>query len=138
MSKSKINMKKVVLLLLVALALPAAIIFTSSTMDKKQTIRHVVVFKYKQGATEDQIKQVTDAFRALKGKIPGIVSFEYGINNSPEGKNQGFTHVYFVTFEDAKARDTYLPHPEHKKFGQLLGKLDVMEDVFVVDYEPKN
>jgi hypothetical protein len=29
-----------------------------------------------------------------------------------------------------------LPHPEHKKFGELLGSLKVMEDVFVVDYEP--
>lgn len=131
-------MKKYFVPFLICLIIPAVLIFTGLTMQKKQTVRHVVVFKYKPNATEAQIKQVTDAFRDLKGKIPGIVSFEHGINNSPEGKNQGFTHVYFVTFEDAKARDTYLPHPEHKKFGELLGKLAVLEDAFVVDFEPKN
>ncbi len=56
------------------------------------------------------------------------------MNNSPEGKNLGFTHVYLATFESVAARDAYLPHPEHKKFGDLLGKLGVVEDVFVVDY----
>jgi len=104
----------------------------------KEPIRHVVVFKYKQGTTEEQIRQVTNAFRDLKNTIPGIVSFEYGVNSSPEAKNHGFTHVYLLTFVDAKARDTYLPHPEHKKFGALLAKLGILEDVFVIDYAPKN
>ena len=101
------------------------------------TLRHIVVFKYKPGATEEQIKQVTDAFVALKTKIPGIVSIEHGVNNSPEKRNQGFTHVYQVTFTNAAARDAYLPHPAHKEFGALLGKLGVLEDVFVVDYTPE-
>ena len=105
---------------------------------KKEPVRHVVVFKYKQGTTEEQIRQVTNAFWDLKNTIPGIVSFEYGVNSSPEAKNQGFTHVYLLTFVDAKARDTYLPHPEHKKFGALLAKLGILEDVFVIDYAPKN
>lgn len=98
--------------------------------------RHVVVFKYKADASKADIQKVTDSFAALQDKIPGITSFEHGINNSPEGKNMGFTHVYMLSFEDAKARDNYLPHPEHKKFGELLGKLGVVEDVFVVDYIP--
>jgi len=97
----------------------------------------MVVFKFKPDAKPEQIRQVTDALRALKDKIPGIVSFEHGVNNSPEKKNQGFTHAFLITFENAKARDAYLPHPEHKKFGELLGSLGVMEDVFVVDYAPE-
>ena len=28
-----------------------------------------------------------------------------------------------------------LPHPEHKKFGELLGKLDVLDEAFVVDFQ---
>ena len=35
-------------------------------------------------ATAAQIQQVTDAFRALQTSIPGILSFEQGVNNSPE------------------------------------------------------
>lgn len=99
-------------------------------------VRHVVVFKYKPAATDAAIAKVTDAFRGLQEKIPGIVAFEHGINNSPEGKNLDFTHVYVLTFEDAAARDAYLPHPQHRAFGQLLGSLGVLEDAFVVDYAP--
>jgi hypothetical protein len=97
-------------------------------------LRHIVVFKYKPGTTPEQIKQVGDAFRYLRNTIPGIVGFEDGVNHSPEGRNLGFTHVYMLTFEDARARDAYLPHPEHTKFGQLLGQLGVVADVFVVDF----
>jgi hypothetical protein len=123
------------LLAVVSLLIAATTIFAS---QKARPVRHVVVFKFKPGASAEQIKQVTDAFRQLKNKIPGIVSFEHGINNSPEKKNLGFTHVYQLTFTDAQARDTYLPHPEHKKFGALLGRLGVLEDAFVVDYVPED
>jgi hypothetical protein len=127
--------KAVRALLLVLLALP---VFTPLTAYEasvqKQPVRHIVVFKFKPGTTPAQIGQVTDAFRDLRKKIPGITAFEDGVNNSPEGKNLGFTHVYMLTFADAAARDAYLPHPEHAKFGQLLGQLGIVGDVFVVDY----
>jgi hypothetical protein len=116
--------------------LAAAIMIPMTANAQKQPVRHVVVFKYKPGTSADQIQQVTQAFRELRKKIPGITAFEDGVNNSPEGKNLGFTHVYLVTFESAAARDAYLPHPEHKKFGELLGKLGVLADAFVVDYVP--
>ncbi|MEO7274396.1 MAG: Dabb family protein [Vicinamibacterales bacterium] len=122
-------------LIIPCLALGAALLPPTVAAQKAQ-VRHVVVFKFKPEATPAQIKQVTDALRALKDTIPGIVSFEHGVNNSPEQKNLGFTHAFLITFESAAARDAYLPHPEHKKFGELLGSLKVMEDVFVVDYEP--
>jgi hypothetical protein len=102
---------------------------------KNAEVKHVVVIKYKSTATAAQIEQTTAAFKSLKDKIPGIVSFEYGVNNSPENLNKGFTHVYLLTFKDAESRDVYLPHLEHKKFGELITKLDVLEDVFVVDFE---
>jgi Stress responsive A/B Barrel Domain len=103
-------------------------------MQGAMLVRHIVALKYKPAATAEQIQQVTDAFRDLRNKIPGITAFEDGVNNSPEGKNLGFTHVYVLTFEDAAARDAYLPHPEHAAFGKLLGTLDIVADVFVVDY----
>jgi hypothetical protein len=102
---------------------------------KGDSVKHIVVFKYKAGATSAQIDEVTKAFKTLKDKIPGIVSFEYGVNSSPENLNKGFTHVYLITFEDAEARDAYLPHPEHQKLGKLLGKLDVLDEAFVVDFQ---
>ncbi len=130
-------MKKNLALALSMFTLAATTLFLSFKGKADEQVKHIVIFKYKPEATKQQIQQVTDAFEALQDKIPGIVAFEYGVNNSPEGKNQGFTHVYQVTFENAEARDNYLPHPEHKKFGDLLGKLNVLEDAFVVDYHPE-
>jgi hypothetical protein len=130
-------MKKVVSFSLVLVVLGGLFFFSASLIAKSEQVRHVVVFKYKPTATPAQIAQVTQELGALKNKIPGIVSFEHGVNHSPEKKNLGFTHVYLLTFKDAAARDIYLPHPEHKKFGQLLGKLGIMDDVFVVDYSPE-
>jgi Stress responsive A/B Barrel Domain len=104
--------------------------------QESEPVRHIVVFKFKKTATPEQITQLTRAFRELRRRIPGITAFEDGVNNSPEGKNLGFTHVYQLTFESVAARDSYLPHPEHKRFGELLGKLGILEDAFVVDYTP--
>lgn len=102
---------------------------------KSKKVKHIVAFKYKSTATTAQINEVSSAFVSLQNKIPGIESFEHGVNNSPENLNKGFTHVYLITFRDAQARDLYLPHPEHKKFGELLGRLDILEDPFVIDFE---
>jgi Stress responsive A/B Barrel Domain len=122
--------------LVLGLLLTTAPALSAQATTPPQQVRHIVVFKYKPGASEEQIRQVTEAFAALRTKIPGIVSFEHGVNNSPEKLNQGFTHIYQVTFTDAVTRDAYLPHPAHKAFGELLGRLGVLESVFVVDYAP--
>jgi hypothetical protein len=99
-------------------------------------VRHVVVFRYKADASPEKIAQVTAAFAALKDQIPNVLSFEHGVNNSPEKLNQGYTHVYQLTFKDAAARDVYLVHPAHKAFGALLGSSGVFDGAFVVDYAP--
>lgn len=103
-----------------------------------ESVRHIVVFKFKQQATPAQIDTLTRAFAALRDSIPGIVAFEHGVNNSPEGMNMGFTHVYVMTFTNAAARDAYLPHPAHKRFGQTVGRLGIWDGGFVVDYVPRS
>ncbi len=125
-------MRMLSILLIVVLATAVA---AATVHQAKTPVRHVVVFKYTPDATEAQIAEITDAFRALKDKIPGIIGFERGVNNSPEGLNQGFTHVYLLTFEDVAARDAYLPHPEHDKFGALLRGSGIFDGAYVVDYE---
>ncbi|MFT4690694.1 MAG: hypothetical protein ACI9OD_002910 [Limisphaerales bacterium] len=102
---------------------------------KAVRLRHMVCFKYKEGTSAKQIAEISKAFRALKSKIPGIVAFEMGENNSPEGLNKGITHCYLVTFDSEKSREGYLPHPAHKAFVALLKPH--LDDVFVVDYFAK-
>jgi hypothetical protein len=97
--------------------------------------RHIVIFKFKPEASQNSIQQVISAFKHLPNTIEEIIDFEYGVNNSPENLHMGFSHVFILTFRDSRARDTYLPHPEHQKFTALLKELDVLDNVFVVDYE---
>jgi hypothetical protein len=109
-------------------------------MEKQRVVeqvRHIVIFRFKDGAEAEKVEAFTRAFRALQEKIPGIVGFEHGENTSPEGLGRGLNHVYLLTFENAARRDAYLPHPEHKKFGEFIGELGIHEDVFVVDYHPQ-
>ena len=99
---------------------------------KKDQLRHVVLLKFKESASPEAIAKVKDAFVALKGKIPQIKDLEWGLNNSPEGLDKGFTHCFFLTFDSEEDRSIYLPHPDHKAFGGILGP--VLEDVLVIDY----
>src|SRR4051812_34281654 len=103
------------LLLFAGMLLFGSMAFVSpqNTAPKKM-LRHVVLFKFKDSATPAQVKEVEDAFRKLPSKIKEVKGFEWGTNNSPEGLAQGFTHLFFVTFDSEAGREVYLPHPEHK------------------------
>lgn len=121
-------MKRFILLLSVS-------ILTMSTLtaqNSEKILRHVVIFKFKETSTAADIKKVEDAFRALPSKIFAIKSLEWGTNNSPENLAQGFTHCFFVSFESEKDREIYLPHPDHKAFGKVLGPH--LDKVLVLDY----
>lgn len=98
----------------------------------KKLLRHAVLLKFKDASTPAQIKEVEDAFRKLPGQIKEIKGFEWGKNNSPEGLDQGFTHLFFVSFDSEKGRAVYLPHPSHKAFVAVLQPH--LDKVLVFDY----
>ena len=126
--------KPVVIALLIFGGIAAVYAQKQSSGQSKATkvLRHVVLFKFKDGTTDEQLGQVVAAFRDLKNKIDVIEDFEYGTDVSVENKAQGFTHCFFVTFRDEKARDAYLPHPDHQAFGTLVRPH--LDKVLVVDY----
>ncbi|WP_254563134.1 Dabb family protein [Dyadobacter diqingensis] len=98
----------------------------------KKMLRHAVLFKFKDSATPAQVKEVEDAFRKLPSKVKEVKGFEWGTNNSPEGLSQGFTHLFFVSFDSEEGRAAYLPHPEHKAFVKVLEPH--LDKVLVLDY----
>lgn len=102
------------------------------TKSKDSVLRHVVLFKFKNNTKAEDIKKVEDAFHALPSKIKEIKGYEWGTNNSPEGLDKGFTHCFFLTFDSEADRAIYLPHPDHKAFGSVLGPH--LDDVLVLDY----
>ncbi len=97
-----------------------------------KVLRHAVFFSFKEESTDDDIVKIVAAFRELPTKIPEIIDFQWGVNNSPEGLNDGFTHCFLLTFKDEAGRAVYLPHADHKAFGDVLR--NHKDQVFVVDY----
>lgn len=104
-------------------------------LENDSVLRHVVLFKFKDSTAQIDIRKVEDAFSALPGKIPEIIGYEWGTNNSPEGLEKGLTHCFFLTFKSEEDRAVYLPHPDHKAFGDVLGPH--LDDVLVIDYWTK-
>ena len=97
-----------------------------------QVLRHVVLFKFKDAATAEDVRKIESAFCALPTRIDTIYDFEWGTDVSVENRQKGFTHCFVVTFLSEADRAVYIPHPAHTEFGALLGPH--MDDVLVVDY----
>ena len=107
----------------------------SSSIAADAPYRHVVLFKFKDSATPEQVKHIEEEFKKLPSKIDTVTGFEWGTNVSPEGLNDGFTHCFFVTFKDKAGLEAYIPHPAHKAFVDILKPQ--LDKVLVVDYVAK-
>jgi len=129
--------------LFLAIAIMSVSLMSNAQTKKQPTkqnaarmLRHAVLFKFKDSSTPEDIKKVEVAFRRLPSQIKEIKSLEWGTNNSPENLNQGFTHMFFLTFKSEADRSVYLPHPAHKAFGGVLGPH--LDKVLVLDYWTEN
>jgi len=130
---------------MVAVALLAAIVLVGCcpmrrvccarwmTMGK---VRHVVLLKFKDGTTPEQVQAIEKAFRLLPAEVEEIRDFEWGTDMSVEKLAAGYTHCFLVTFDTPDARDAYLPHPAHQDFGKQLKP--ILEKVLVIDYVAKD
>ena len=106
--------------------------FANQGEKSSKMLRHIVMFKFKDASSKEDVQKVVDAFRSLKTSIPQIAAFEYGTDNSPEGLAGGFTHCFLVTFKSEADREVYLPHPKHKEFVEVLKPN--LDKVQVIDY----
>jgi uncharacterized protein YebE (UPF0316 family) len=118
---------------ILSVILVSGMMVSATAADKLQ---HVVCFKFKTTATAQDIRQVEEAFQALKQKIPQVVTLEWGTNVSKEKRDKGFTHCFLLSFKSEADRDAYIEHPAHKAFGKLVGP--VLDDVFVLDFWAKD
>ena len=83
----------------------------------------MVCFKFRENAKKSEIERVEKEFSALIDKIPGILSLEWGKNNSPENLNKDFTHCFIVSFKDEEAS---ISPPEHMAFVSILNQFLMM------------
>lgn len=106
--------------------------FAQQNKTAEPLLRHVVIFKFKDSSSPQDVKKVAETFANLYGQVPQIKHFEWGINNSPEKFNEGFTHCFVLTFSSEEDLASYQLNPAHKAFQEVLKPQ--MEKVFVVDY----
>ncbi len=98
-------------------------------------IRHLVLIKFKPGTPEARKEELVANLEALFSKIKEIQAFERGTNCSIEPLDQGFTHIFFMTFKDEADRTTYIEHAEHQKF--VKENLDHVESAIALDWDNK-
>ncbi|KAA1257664.1 Stress responsive A/B Barrel Domain protein [Rubripirellula obstinata] len=94
-------------------------------------LMHPVFFQFRDTATDAEVKAVEEDFAGLATKIDTVKHFEWGINNSPEDHDDGFTHCFMVTFDGPEGLAEYLPHPAHQAFVKTLGPV---EQIRVIDF----
>ena len=122
-------MKKLFSLLLTLLIMSGM----ATADDHIGKFRHVVLFKFKEEATAEQIQKIEEEFRKLPSKIDTIVDFEWGKTQTVEVELAlGYTHCFLVTFNDKAGLETYIPHPDHQAFVTILRPL--LSEVHVFDY----
>lgn len=97
-------------------------------------VKHVVMFKFKEGTREAKIAELIEGYKALPGKIDVMKHFEWGKDVSVEDLHKGYTHCFITTFADAAGRDAYIPHDAHQEYVKVL--LPHLDDLLVLDYEP--
>lgn len=95
-------------------------------------IEHIVLFKLKDTASEEQVEAMLSALAGLRSAVPGIVDLSVGKNFSERG--QGFGIGLVVRFENREALDAYIPHPAHRGCVDQFVK-PIAAELIVADYE---
>lgn len=95
-------------------------------------IRHILFITLTDNASYDEINAVRQAFLHIPKQVEGVISVEWGVNDSPEGKNAGYTHCVLMTFVDEATRLRYLPHPAHDALKSIFRP--VLQDIVVLDF----
>ena len=94
-------------------------------------LTHIVIWKYKPEASEQQRRAHVEQLRGLRGLIPEIRSFAVGgdVLKLPRSYDTGLV----ATFDDRAGLEAYDRHPEHRVAVQI-GRA-VSEHVASVDFE---
>lgn len=98
------------------------------------TVRHIVMWRLGGRGADEQAaarRQVKQAFESLRGRIPGLLRLEIGLDHS--GADHACDAVLVSDFESQAALDAYAVHPEHLRVRAELGSLRISRHQ--VDYE---
>ena len=98
-------------------------------------IRHIVLWKLHEQAEGDSkfenARKAKTMLEALRGKIPGLVSLEVGIDCL--GTKDSADLSLSATFENLEALERHKEHPDHRKLVPFMSAIQSTRTV--IDYE---
>ncbi len=98
-------------------------------------IKHIVMWNVRGAAPDERenaIRFLKSRFEGLRGRIPGLLSLEVGVDTSRI--DYACDVVLYSEFESQQALDAYASHPEHLRVRDDLDGLRIARHQ--VDYVP--
>ena len=92
-------------------------------------IKHIVLLKWKQGVSRDQVDRVTAGLSALKSELSELVSYEFGEDLGIYRGNADYALI--AEFRNEAALKAYVSHPSHQALmSEVTGPImDVFQSV---------
>lgn len=127
-------MKKYIITLLVLFFANIAIPVNAQNIKKadKEKAVHIVLFKFKEGTTPEQVQNLKNEILKQKGTIQGLLEISFGEDFTSRAK--GFTHAEVAVFKDRKSLEDFNISEYHKQLIVTYIK-PVLEDILVLDYQ---
>lgn len=96
-------------------------------------IRHVAMFKWREGVSDEQKVAARDSLANLNGVVPSIVEFTVGFDIKRNPKN--WDMVLVGDFDDPSALDEYFGHPVMNQASDLVASVTQKEITARVQFE---
>ena len=88
-------------------------------------IRHVAMFKWREGVAEEQKAAARDSLAALKESVPSVV--EYTVGFDIERNPNNWDMVLVADFEDVAGLEAYFAHPVMNQASDLVASVTQKE-----------
>lgn len=100
-------------------------------------VKHIVMWNVRGDSEQEKaqgIAQLQRGFESLRGRIPGLLHLELGVDSSRI--DYACDVVLYTEFDSQASLDAYATHPEHLRVKQEVG--DVRTARHQVDYDPNH
>lgn len=95
-------------------------------------IDHIVLLKFGETTTQEQLLEVVRKFKALQSHLTGIVDLQAGLNFAEKSKD--YQVILTVRFEDKAALAAYGSNAEHQAVAAYIREVGRVDSI-VVDME---
>lgn len=96
-------------------------------------LRHVAMFKWRDGVSDDQKVAARDALAALKHQVPSVLEYTVGFDIGRNPNN--WDMVLVADFDDVQGLESYFAHPVMNAASDLVASVTRKEITARVQFE---